>query len=1356
MSSALALLQGLGQKVRGREQRVSDCRTLQMNMPQPVNVNIEFKDITMEVSTGFLKKSKKTILRNVSGLFKTGQLTAIMGPSGAGKTSLLNALTGFSTEGVKGVIHAGDMVCELGNNRDSQRDYRKKTSYILQDDRLNPLFTVAELMQFAADLKLGNTLTPKLKNTVIREVLENLGLTGTESTRCCNLSGGQRKRVSIAVELLDNPPVLFLDEPTTGLDSMTSAQCMEMLKNLARAGRTVICTIHQPTASVYNLFDQVYILANGLNIYNGSSADTVPYLASVGLHCPMYHNPADYVLEIANGEYGNFNELLAAKCSRDYATEKTIALIAEEPKFSCGKMVIVINKPHELYKFSVLLRRCAIQQYRDWTVTHLKVLLHLVIGVLLGLLFERAGSDASKTFSNLGYLIVSTAYLTYTSLMPGVLKFPDELPVLKKENFNNWYNLKTYYAAILLTSIPLQISYSIIYSTPSYVLTGQPIEVSRFAMFVLVLANVTLLADALGNLIGSCVSAVNGTFFGAITTCAMLVFAGFLVLPTHMHPVMQVISYISFLKYAFEALTLSVYAYNRPPLACPDEILYCHLRIKLLLIALLYVILISTVNLSSATYYQILGVSKSSSTQEIRQAYKKLAVKLHPDKNPNGAEQKRFLEITEAYETLKDPEKRHKYDLYGSQQSYTRKYDYHSQTEYNNLYYNGLYHDDPFVETLSGGSFYAFLSEGLHFVNFYSPFCPPCQNLADAWKKLAETYQGIIKVGAVNCKYYNSFCYNNMRIGSYPTLLFYPNGKKGNYIYYNGAHTMEALEDFVMKFVRSRVHVPTVTQVLKNTDKPVLYIVDEDSFNDISLTRLAYHLKHLATVVKASNVRDGLTNDPETTIVFKHRTTQRELRSVDEKTILKEIVDLLPKVEKISFEKLKKIRNNLRTGEETPWVLFFSKKDVDNLLFYQMVMAIPEMNFGEIDCEEDEELCASLQVEEAPTWAVLKVGGAYQRLFAAPTKHLLRQAAQARALHTLSESELQKILDGEMSSWVLLVAPYQVSWDHLLDPFTELCLELADTDISFGIMSCSLTTDEYCRLVARNQPVVLLQDGTNRHTYNGHASKDEMLEFVQLIRESSELEITEEQALEIMDVTHREHVWLVAYLPGRCGRVCDELRHEFRLIAKRLRPLESMRVGVLSCPKQGGGFCSNIRAPTARLYLVGSKQFYTTNLEQISQAPYIMEWALGFIDDTVRLNWQTFTSTVIAEELHPSRNKKPWLVYFHSPRCYHCYERYPDFAILAISLRKTMNFGKVNCLTDRSLCQHEHITSYPSLRLYLSRNRHSTSRVVALQPKEYTSLLQDIRPHLMKYDDHLLESIKNIEIKSHVHFRDEL
>ncbi|XP_061704120.1 ATP-binding cassette sub-family G member 1 isoform X1 [Cydia pomonella] len=574
MAVASAMLKGLGNMITGGERE----RAPPADMPS--SVDIQFTNLTLTVTEGFRKRRTKTILKNISGLFRSGQLTAIMGPSGAGKSSLMNALTGFSMEGVTGTIRAGNNICQLGTHQRSLRalkHYRSKSAYILQDDRISPLFTVEELMKFAADMKLGN-MTDKLKLTVISEVLEDLGLSGTEKTRCGNLSGGQRKRLSIALELLDNPPVLFLDEPTTGLDSVTSAQCIEMLKNLARSGRTVVCTIHQPTASVYSLFDQVYILADGMCVYHGASENTVPYLAGVGLQCPKYHNPADYMLEIATGEYGSFNELLAVECNKMDWTRAPTPTPSKADQLCKTAVSAAVTPPPEWYRLGVLFRRCFIQQYRDWTVTHLKVLLHIVVGVLLGLLFDGSGNDGAKTFSNLGYLMISIVYLMYTSLMPGILKFPAELSIIKKETFNNWYQLKTYYVALLVTGVPIQIWYSFVYSAPSYFLTEQPQDLSRFAMFVLVLSLITLLADALGNLIGTFLNPINGTFCGAIYSCMMLVLAGYLVLLSHMSWFMRLLSNMSFIRYAFEAIILCIYSFNRPALPCPEYQDYCHMK----------------------------------------------------------------------------------------------------------------------------------------------------------------------------------------------------------------------------------------------------------------------------------------------------------------------------------------------------------------------------------------------------------------------------------------------------------------------------------------------------------------------------------------------------------------------------------------------------------------------------------------------------------------------------------------------------------------------------------------------------------------------------------------------------------
>ncbi|XP_055589767.1 ATP-binding cassette sub-family G member 1 isoform X2 [Uranotaenia lowii] len=559
-----------------------------------------------------------------------------MGPSGAGKSSLLNILTGYTTTGVKGSLNIGSGTGSIGG--------QKLCSYILQEDNLHPYFTVQEIMTMACDLKISSgCLKQGDKQRLIDNILDTLHLKFTKLTRCGNLSGGQKKRLSIALELIDNPPVLFLDEPTTGLDSSSSLYTIKLLQGLAREGRTIVCTIHQPSATVYEMFDHVYALAGGHCVYQGSALNTVPYLSSVGLQCPQYHNAADYLLEVANNEYGNFINALSKAaidchwrkidplprilasttaphylqydrnhndgsattdiggggCEMTPVYQTTVSplphktdpgndrkpsgldplefalLQTSQPPLK-PEQQLKLRSPSEFTKLLILMKRCNVQLYRDWTVTHLKLFFHIVCAVVVGLLFGDSGVNGTKSVSNVASFVVHILYLWYTTLMPGVLKFPSEMKILKKESFNNWYKIRTYFIATMLTALPVQIFFAIVYSSIVFMLTQQPLESDRFLMFLAVLILNTIVADGYGVFLGTFLNQINGTFIGAITTCYMLVFCGFLIMFSHMSEVMKAFSYLSTLRYGLEGLVLAMYDNGRTNMVCPEDEMYCH------------------------------------------------------------------------------------------------------------------------------------------------------------------------------------------------------------------------------------------------------------------------------------------------------------------------------------------------------------------------------------------------------------------------------------------------------------------------------------------------------------------------------------------------------------------------------------------------------------------------------------------------------------------------------------------------------------------------------------------------------------------------------------------------------------
>ncbi|XP_063235833.1 ATP-binding cassette sub-family G member 4 isoform X2 [Bacillus rossius redtenbacheri] len=535
-----------------------------------------------------------------------------MGPSGAGKSTLMDILSGYRISGVSGVVAVD------GKERDLD-EFRRQSCYITQDDRLQALLTVQENMRAAADLKLHVSVSAFQKNQIINEILSTLGLSSSRNTRAGDLSGGQKKRLSIALELVNNPLVMFLDEPTTGLDSSSCSQCVKLLKILARQGRTIVCTIHQPSASLFQQFDHVYVLSQGRCAYQGSTGRLVPYLAAVDLPCPLYHNPADYVIELASADYGPDKVALMVEGSGNgrslqwFEDGETLALLPSSTQPVARKSrragslmrrasTTIPEKFREITQkkkkcpgnlqetstwnqIKVLLHRGYLKIIRDTTLTHMRLIVNAMVGLMLGVLFFRLGNDGSRTLQNYNLIFSVLVHQMSTNMMLSILTFPTEMSSLIKEHFNRWYSLKSFYLSITISDLPVCILSCTLFSVIVYFMTGQPTDLTRLAMFLTISQLNTLISQTIGLMIGAIFNITNGTFIGPTLTVPLMMFSGFSVNLRDMPAYLYWGTYVSYLRFALEGMVGAVYGMDRQLLDCPLELddsgalfSYCHYR----------------------------------------------------------------------------------------------------------------------------------------------------------------------------------------------------------------------------------------------------------------------------------------------------------------------------------------------------------------------------------------------------------------------------------------------------------------------------------------------------------------------------------------------------------------------------------------------------------------------------------------------------------------------------------------------------------------------------------------------------------------------------------------------------------
>ncbi|VAI01859.1 unnamed protein product [Triticum turgidum subsp. durum] len=293
------------------ETALTPNRTGRMVLPF-TPLTISFQDVNYYVDTpaemrehGYMKR-KLQLLHNITGAFQPGVLSALMGVTGAGKTTLLDVLAGRKTGGVI----EGDI--RIGGYPKIQQTFARISGYCEQTDVHSPQITVGESVAYSAWLRLPPEIDSKTRNEFVNEVLETIeldeirdSLVGVPGVN--GLSTEQRKRLTIAVELVSNPSIIFMDEPTSGLDARAAAIVMRAVKNVADTGRTVVCTIHQPSIDIFEAFDELMLMKRGGElIYAGPvghhSCEVIQYFQAIpGVpRIKDNYNPSTWMLEVTS------------------------------------------------------------------------------------------------------------------------------------------------------------------------------------------------------------------------------------------------------------------------------------------------------------------------------------------------------------------------------------------------------------------------------------------------------------------------------------------------------------------------------------------------------------------------------------------------------------------------------------------------------------------------------------------------------------------------------------------------------------------------------------------------------------------------------------------------------------------------------------------------------------------------------------------------------------------------------------------------------------------------------------------------------------------------------------------------
>ncbi|XP_078433931.1 ABC-2 type transporter family protein [Wolffia australiana] len=491
--------------------------------------------------------SVRHVLDRVSFTAKPFEILAIVGPSGAGKSTLLQILAGkLSPSPPSSVL--------LDGSPASPVLLQKTSAFVPQRDSLFPLLTVQETLLFSALLRLR--LPAHLASAKVSSLMAELGLSHLAHARVGDdarrgLSGGERRRVSIAVDVVHDPRVLILDEPTSGLDSTAAHQTVVLLKAMAEAnGRTVVLSIHQPGSRIVKLFSSLLLLADGQALHHGSVDQLQSRLALSGLHVPLHVNVLDFAMDALHALPPRH------RCTLHHLLQRSPAVGSA----SHGGDRDFPNS--SLRETAILTRRYLKNVFRTRELFAGRTVQMLVSGLVLGSIFfklgEAAGANAAREKVGLFAFVLTFLLGSTTEALPIFLQ---EREILMKETSCGTYRVSSYVLANSLVFLPFLLILALLFSAPLYWMAGLHCSLSAFLYFLLIIWLVLYTANSVvacfaamapnfivGN---SMISGVLGAFF---------LFSGYFIRKEEIPKYWVFMHYVSLFKYPLEGFLVNEFS----------------------------------------------------------------------------------------------------------------------------------------------------------------------------------------------------------------------------------------------------------------------------------------------------------------------------------------------------------------------------------------------------------------------------------------------------------------------------------------------------------------------------------------------------------------------------------------------------------------------------------------------------------------------------------------------------------------------------------------------------------------------------------------------------------------------------